>query len=316
MDNEVSQRHKRRWFDGNSEKDSSLNEAIENFNSIVDNLENPTVHTIEYTLPKEIDVINNRLTTNVIISDVTRNNDTLDKKLLHTKLETNLNSGSYIFWSGEIYIVSNEENNAVESHRTYMISRCSNYINIKYKGKVYYYPIAISNLTLYGDGLAENVDITTLDGKRSIMISNNPITENIDINHRMIISKKTVFRVSMIDDFTNEGLYSMTLIQTVFNSKDDRENKIAYNDNFSDEITERILGDDYIFLGSETVYSCSGATNWSVTSDYDYVELIDLGEQCKVKCKDDSNFIGETFELSTIANGHTVKKEIMIRGLF
>lgn len=150
--NEVAQRHKRRWVEGDSDKDSLLNEAIDNFNSIVDNLENPTVHKIEYTEPHETNV-ENRYTTNVIISDVTRNNDSMDKKLLHTKLNSKIDSGSYIWWSNEIYIVSNEESNAVESHRTYMISRCSNYVNIKYKGIVYYYPIAISNLTLYGDGL-------------------------------------------------------------------------------------------------------------------------------------------------------------------
>ena len=316
MNNEVSQRHKRRWADGsNNEKESSLNEAIENFNSIVDNLENPTVHTIQYTLPKEVDV-NNRLTTNVIISDVTRNDDVFDAKLLHTKLDSGLNSGSYVWWSGEVYIVSNEETNAVESHRTYMISRCANYVNIRYKGKVYYYPIAISNLTLYGDGLAENVDITTLDGKRSIMISNNEVTQNIDVNHRIIISKKTVFRVSMIDDFTNEGLFSMTLVQTVFNSKDDRENKIAYNENFSDKNITKIIGEDYIYLGAESTYQCNKAIDWNVSNNSITLTILDTVDSCKIKCNTDENLIGTTFELSAFVNNLEYKKKIMIRGLF
>ena len=47
-------RHKRRWLiKGSTESEEYLNETIENFNSLVDNMETPTVHTVEYTLPLE-----------------------------------------------------------------------------------------------------------------------------------------------------------------------------------------------------------------------------------------------------------------------
>ena len=141
------------------------------------------------------------------------------------------------------------------------------------------------------------------------MISNNAITNNIDINHRMMISKKTIFRVSMIDDFTNEGLFSMTLIQTVFNSKDDKENKIAY----IDEVIEEISGDDYIFLGSEAIYKCNGAT---FSTESDYVTLINSENECRIKCKTDTNLIGKKFELSAMVNGNVIKKVITIKGVF
>lgn len=117
----------------------------------------------------------------------------------------------------------------------------------------------------------------------------------------------------MIDDFTNEGLFSMTLIQTVFNSKDDKENKIAYNDYFSDEVIEEISGDDYIFLGSEAIYKCNGAT---FSTESDYVTLISSENECRVKCKTDINLIGKKFELSAMVNENVIKKVITIKGVF
>ena len=114
--------HRKRWNQGgDTEGEILLNEAIEEFNFIVDNKANPTVHTIQYTIPGEVN-INNKLNTNVIISDVTRNKgDASDLKLLHTKLSTQLDSGSYVWFSDDVWIVGNEEINSVESHRTYVI---------------------------------------------------------------------------------------------------------------------------------------------------------------------------------------------------
>lgn len=66
--NEVINRHKKRWCEG-SDSDSALNQAIENFNDLVDNKLAPTVHCVECTKPFEWD-INNKFKTNVLISDV------------------------------------------------------------------------------------------------------------------------------------------------------------------------------------------------------------------------------------------------------
>ena len=45
-------RHKRRWLaKGETESEEYLNQSIENFNSLVDNMEAPTVHRVKYTLP-------------------------------------------------------------------------------------------------------------------------------------------------------------------------------------------------------------------------------------------------------------------------
>ena len=36
MNNEVINRHKRRWYEGETDSESSLNQAIENFNELLD----------------------------------------------------------------------------------------------------------------------------------------------------------------------------------------------------------------------------------------------------------------------------------------
>ena len=304
---EIINRHKRRWHEGDSEGSVSLNESIEDFENIINNRENPTVHKVEYTQPFEIDM-NNKLTTNIIVSDVTRNDgDAQDSKLIHTSLKSQLNSGSYVWWSNEVWLVANEEKNSVEAYRTYIMKRCSNKINIKLKGIVYTYPIVIDNLTLYGDGIAEGVNITTQDGKRSVMIINNAITSNLDIMSRIMIGKKTIFKVSMIDDFTNEGTYSMTLVQIQFNSKDDRENIIAYNE-FSEVKPIDIVGNDYIYLGSTNIYTCNNSGNWNC--NIGDLKILEDGS-CELKCPTDANYIGKVITLSI----GEVSKNIKIRGL-
>lgn len=75
-----------------------------------------------------------------------------DQKLLHTKLDSELDSGSYIWWSNEKWILLNEEHNSVQDHRTFTINKCAVDINILLDGNIYQYPIVVNNLTLYSDG--------------------------------------------------------------------------------------------------------------------------------------------------------------------
>ena len=143
MDREVQERHRRRWVDnGLTEKDDALNQQIENFNDVVDNMLAPTVHRIEHTEPLNYDM-NVKYMENVIISDVTRYEAIKDEKLLHTKLNSVIDSGSYIWWNNEKWIVLNEENNAVQSHKSFVIRKCSIDINILLEETKYTYPVYI-----------------------------------------------------------------------------------------------------------------------------------------------------------------------------
>ncbi|MGN0974035.1 MAG: hypothetical protein ACI4OT_04765, partial [Bacilli bacterium] len=80
-------RAKRRWYDGETDSEYYLNEAIANFNELVDNMLTPSVHRVHYVVPFEWD-INNKFQENVVISDVSRQEQVKDQKLLHTKLDS------------------------------------------------------------------------------------------------------------------------------------------------------------------------------------------------------------------------------------
>ena len=72
MDNEIQNRHRRRWLDNcKTDRDDFLNQAIENFDEVVDNMLAPTVHNVECTKPLEY-YIDERYEEKVIISDMTR----------------------------------------------------------------------------------------------------------------------------------------------------------------------------------------------------------------------------------------------------
>lgn len=195
MNNEVVNRHKRRWYDGETDSEGNLNEAIENFNELVDNMLTPSVHRVDYVVPFEWD-INNKFQENVVISDVSRQEQVKDQKLLHTKIDSKLDSGSYIWWDNAEWILLNEEHNAIQDHRTFTINRCAIDINIALDGNIYVFPIAINNLTLYSDGKKELVDMDVSSAKYSVQISENDVTNTIDVGTRFIIRGRA-FEVSL-----------------------------------------------------------------------------------------------------------------------
>lgn len=65
----IYERHRRRWYEGETDSESSLNQAIENFNELLDNKMSPSVHTVEYTKSFEFNT-DVRFVDNVLISDV------------------------------------------------------------------------------------------------------------------------------------------------------------------------------------------------------------------------------------------------------
>ena len=306
--------HRKRWNQGgDTEGEMLLNEAIEEFDFIVDNKANPTVHSIQYTIPSEIN-IDNKLNTNVIISDVTRNKgDASDLKLLHTKLSTQLDSGSYVWFSDDVWIVGNEEINSVESHRTYVIRKCMSSIKVLYNDKIYSYPIALNNLTADTDGLNNSVDIGVEDGRRKVYISKNEITSIIDVDYRMMIGNKTIYKTTSVDDFTNEGVYTLVVLQTVFNSKDDKERNLAYNEEFK-EVFNKIKGNDYIYPGTTNLYTCVGALSWTVAESYAKTAVTNAG--CNITCIGDKELIGKYITLTVNASGTKITKKILIKGVF
>lgn len=321
MDREVQERHRRRWMDeGTSDSEYALNQSIEGFNELVDNMLAPTVHRVRCSQPlnNDIDILG---VENVVISDLTRNEAVKDEKLLHTKLESIIDSGSYIWWLNERWIVLSEEHNAVPSHRTFTIRKCEIDANILINGKKYAYPVYAYNMTLYSDGLKELVNLSVSSAKYSIMIAENEITNTLDVGSRFIIRGRA-FEVSLIDDITIKNVRTLTICETATNSKDDLENDVAYNNNSEQQNNTtdlKIQGSDIILLGDTLEYTLLGSLSWDLRYGTKGVKIISSSNgKCSIKCEADSNLIGVTIILDAYDYGGNVidSKEIRVRGMF
>lgn len=352
MSKEVINRHKRRWCEGETHADESLNDAINGFNELVDNLMTPSCHRVQYTLPldhesfyvKPIDglvdkgtvgvsvvcsnldeentelSIKNGLETNVLISDFTRQEQIKDLKLLHVKLNSQIDSGSYIYWNNEFWIVSNEEHNAVHSHRTFAIEKCTTSIYIQIDGNKYMYPVTTRNLTIYSDGVRDLVNMDISSAKYSVQIAENEITNAIDVDTRFII-KGRAFTTTIIDDVTVKNVRTLTILETVVNTLDDLENDIAWNKNSEVEKVEnpnlKIVGDDFIYIGGTSEYECTGISKWELERT-EMAKIVSSEKgKCKIKCISNGSYVGEKIILyATDDRGNMKEKIIYIRGMF
>lgn len=242
-----------------------------------------------------------------------------DQKLLHTKLDSELDSGSYVWWSNEKWILLNEEHNAVQDHRTFTINKCAVDINILLDGNIYTFPIAINNLTLYSDGKKELVNMDISSAKYSVEISENDVTNTVDINTRFIIRGRA-FETSLIDDFTIKNVRTLTICETVINTFDDIDLDIAYNDNSNvEEIINpytEIMGDDSILLGDTSSYEMKDAINWEIEGKGLSIISNELGK-CEVKSESNVIFVGNTVKLKAFdKEGNIFEKDIYIKGFF
>ena len=314
-------RHKRRWLvKGETESEEYLNQSIENFNSLVDNMETPTVHRVKYTLPLDYD-ITNQLEENILISDFNQMESIMDKKAVHVKLDSKISSGSLIFWDNTSWVVTNEEHKSVLSNKTYTMRKCAVDINILYDGTQYTYPSYISNLTLYSDGKKELVNLDVSSAKYSVYIIENEVTKTVDINTRFVIKGK-VYEVSLIDDFTIDNVRILTVCETVANSLDDLENDIAYNKNSDILETEnpigKIKGADIILIGDTVEYTYVGASAWDLAYNDCLILVSQSPGKCIVKCNSDSNLIGKKARLQAFDySGNIIaEKEITIGSVF
>ena len=319
MNNEVINRHKRRWHEGETDSESSLNQAIENFNELLDNKMSPSVHTIEYTKPFAYNT-DIRFKENILVSDISRQEQIKDQKLLHVKLDSNITSGSYIWWNDYPWLVSNEDSNAVQDHKTYTIIKCGVVINYMYEGVMYSYPIVISNLTLYADGSKELVNLTLSSAKYSIQISENDITNMMNNNTRFAIRGR-IFEISLVDDFTSDNIRTITVCESVANSFDDLDNNIAWNEgsDIGDVVNPvlTITGNDTILIGDTVEYTLPNAVEWILEKNDALKIVLSENGRCKIKCKASSEYIGMEVKLKAYNDSWTlVEKIIRIGGLF
>ena len=279
----------------------------------------------------------------VSINDVTNNDQThLDEKIMSVPFDLDVDVGCYLFWDNCWWLVWFKEHKITNTYKKFVIRRCNHICHYKFKGKIYDIPVSITNLTMYSDGLADVEYLKYLNYKRQVSYGSNPITRTIDVGYRLILTQHYSYRVSHINDFEYNGRYSGSpgliralVISTRTLTEDDSVDDIPWNPQSELEIkdidiTNTILGDDYIDIGEKNEYliKLDGITNvkWTLDSPYyDSVELLNAddegyveGNSCMLYAKPKVKYVGYNIGLIAINsddNSTIGIKTVQIRGV-
>lgn len=314
-------------INGCSQSSSETIELRENFNEMVDQKLAPTVHTVKYVKKENVGTDLEGTKININIENVAYNDQkTNDEKFVNFKWDSNVKIGDEFYWHDTWWILYHEEKLAVFSHKTYVCKKCNFIYNMKFNGEVYQIPLLLTNLTLYSDGMADRVAMSAEEGGRRITYPVNDLTKNLVIGSRIMLSNDTIYEIAHIDDFSRVGVVDAVLNQIFFNSQDDKENIIAWND-FNEKNEASILGDEVLRLGANAVYTnpfnLSALPIWEIDAEDNCVWIDTTYDNSsngniRLQCTKDMSYIGTTVTLR-VTNRRTnvvCVKTIKIGGMF
>lgn len=171
-----------------------------------------------------------------------------------------------------------------------------------------------------------------------ITYGSNPITRTIELNNRIMLTGKTVFRITHINDFEYNGAYTGAIgiikalvLQTALIKEDDIENNIAWNasseaEEQPDLDSPKIVGDNVVMIGNKRKYDCSNdaeSRSWELECSNKelkkYIEFEPFGFGNKwvtIKFPSMVQFVGETVDLKLYVSNKLVDTmTIEIKGL-
>ena len=314
-------------INGCSQSSSETIELRENFNEMVDQKLAPTVHTVKYVKKENVGTDLEGTKININIENVAYNDQkTNDEKFVNFKWDSNVKIGDEFYWHDTWWILYHEEKLAVFSHKTYVCKKCNFIYNMKFNGEVYQIPLLLTNLTLYSDGMADRVAMSAEEGGRRITYPVNDLTKNLVIGSRIMLSNDTIYEIAHIDDFSRVGVVDAVLNQIFFNSQDDKENIIAWND-FNEKNEASILGDEVLRLGANAVYTnpfnLSALPIWEIDAENNCVWIDTTYDNSsngnvRLQCTKDMSYIGTTVTLRVTNRRTNVVciKTIKIGGMF
>lgn len=323
---------RRRYNCQNDENETSeVLDARATFNSMVDEKLSATVHTVRYVNRNDVGVDDEGIEININVTDTSKNDQkTNDEKYFDFKWEMDVDNGDQIYWDGTWWLLYHRERNSVQTHKTFTGKKCNFDYHAEVHGIQYKFPIALVNLTLYSDGMADKVYMSNPEGKRRIYLTNNEHTQKLGLGQRIMISSETVFEISHIDDFSRPGVKECIISQVFITSKDDVENVIAWNDNINKEEPEvAILGSDVVYVGGNEYYttdvSLKGCVSRlevtsldnCVTIDKNFYEENEDGSTVwRVNCVNDIRYIGEEVILRLVTTKGDFTRTIKVKGMF
>ena len=152
--------------------------------------QSPTCQEVPISIPNQfpdLNVLNKEL---VSINDISNNDKkSLDEKKLLTRNSLNVDVGCYLYFKNSWWIIVFKEVKTIDSYQKYIIRKCNQILKYRHEGKIYDIPVSVLNMTLYADGLENNVYTTSANAKRDIWFGSNEITRSIDIKTRLMLTR-------------------------------------------------------------------------------------------------------------------------------
>lgn len=175
--------------------------------------------------------------------------------------------------------------------------------------------------------MADGVYLSAGDAKNRVTFGTNPITRTIDVGSRIMITNKTLYRITNLTDFEyndrigENGLISCLALQTEGVAEDDYVNNIAYNRDNGECNNSKIKGLSEIYLYSENEYSIEYDKEIEFVLDFNYVNTAIISQEnnsCIVKHNDSMDDLGTNVML--IARDKESKEtidmlNILVRGV-
>lgn len=259
--------------------------------------QSPTCIEVPISIPNQFPDLTKLNKELVSINDISNNDKkSLDEKKLLTRNSLNIGLGCYLYYDNSWWLVIFKESKTTNSYQKYIIRRCNQIIKYRYSGEIYDIPVSILNMTLYADGLQSNVYTTRQDAKRDVWYGSNEITNSIDIKTRLMLTRKTVFEVTHVNDFEYPGLIKVLVNQV--ESFDTDDNNVAWNPDDKDnsfETTHKIQGNKFIYQGGKNTYKIDGLSTieWLLKESSEYVTLINNSDgTCTIQASSLSQSIG------------------------
>lgn len=299
-------------------------------------IESPSGKRLKATIPGQVDILGNVNEIDCIIQNISNNDiKAFDQKFIEVRKNENFDIGCYVEFDGAYWIAIYREHKTLETNKKFTLAKCNNIWKYKVRGTVYEFPIYVQNLSLYSDGLADNKYTSQEDGKTSIYYGENEITKKADVNTRIIIGNRSMFRMTNINDYeyrsnhNTQCVIKAMLLQTTVTDKDDVVNNIAWNPEGDvdsvDNTVAKIVGDSSPMIGSRKTYDCaknSPFRHWEVECSSELRKSLVFetpgggDKHCEFKFPGDVRFVGEVIKLKLfVSNTLRDTLEITLRGL-
>lgn len=261
--------------------------------------------------------INNKTTKGIITNEINPYAENKEDRTLKVWEEEELKKGDYIEYDNEFYLVISDID--IYTDKNYAFKDCK----IRKCNQIIHMPNDINIPAIvegesYGVKLnANNLYLTEIDTKVKITVGRNSLTEDINIDTRIILgnSKYGIYKIGDISTYLEGILVFISKKDKYREGYDDLEKGIAYNDspNEIDSFTYEIEGKSEVKLNQPSIYKLAprkGIAIWSVSEDsrnYSQIKAIDEHTVEVVGLKS-----GELIELKCEVEGLEIKKDIVV----